>query len=108
MCRDHLRTQQVYASLLPSLGAELPIEIGRIEASFRYPVKSMRGDPLVAATLGWHGLEGGRRPAFRRLDERGGLVSDCEQAPRPYRNDAQRSLCDGNLDPDGQSPAPNC
>jgi len=49
------------------------IEIGQIEAIFRYPVKSMRGEPLDAATLGWHGLDGDRRFAFRRLDERGGF-----------------------------------
>jgi len=49
----------------------MPIEIGRIEAIFRYPVKSMRGEPLDAAALGWHGLDGDRRLAFRRLDERG-------------------------------------
>jgi uncharacterized protein YcbX len=30
----------------------MPIEIGEIEAIFRYPVKSMRGEPLAAATLG--------------------------------------------------------
>ncbi len=51
----------------------MPLEIGRIEALFRYPVKSMRGDPLDAAALSWHGLEGDRRLAFRRLDERGGF-----------------------------------
>jgi uncharacterized protein YcbX len=51
----------------------IPIEIGQIEAIFRYPVKSMRGEPLDAATLGWHGLDGDRRLAFRRLDERGGF-----------------------------------
>ncbi len=51
----------------------MSIEIGRIEAIFRYPVKSMRGEPLDAATLGWHGLDGDRRFAFRRLDERGGF-----------------------------------
>src|SRR6185436_19268661 len=51
----------------------MPIEIGQIEAIFRYPVKSMRGEPLDAAALGWHGLEGDRRLAFRRLDERGGF-----------------------------------
>src|SRR5438309_7752281 len=49
----------------------MPIEIGQIEAIFRYPVISMRGEPLDAATLGWHGLDGDRRLAFRRLDERG-------------------------------------
>jgi uncharacterized protein YcbX len=51
----------------------MSIEIGQIEAIFRYPVKSMCGEPLDAATLGWHGLEGDRRLAFRRLDERGGF-----------------------------------
>src|SRR3954470_9794392 len=49
----------------------MPIEIGEIEAIFRYPVKSMRGEPLDTAALGWHGLDGDRRLAFRRLDERG-------------------------------------
>ena len=48
----------------------MPIEIGQIEAIFRYPVKSMRGESLAAATLGWHGLDGDRRLAFRRLDGR--------------------------------------
>jgi uncharacterized protein YcbX len=51
----------------------MPIEIGQIEAIFRYPVKSMRGEALDAATLGWYGLDGDRRLAFRRLDEPGGL-----------------------------------
>lgn len=46
-------------------------EIGQIEAIFRYPVKSMRGESLEAAALGWHGLDGDRRLALRRLDERG-------------------------------------
>ena len=51
----------------------MPVEIGQIEAIFRYPVKSMRGEPLDAATLGWYGLDGDRRLAFRRIDERGGF-----------------------------------
>jgi len=55
------------------LGVKMPIEIGKIEAIFRYPVKSMRGEQLEAATLGWHGLEGDRRLAFCRLHERGGF-----------------------------------
>ena len=49
------------------------IELGQVEGIFRYPVKSMRGEALDAATLGWHGIEGDRRLAFRRLDERGGF-----------------------------------
>jgi uncharacterized protein len=51
----------------------MPTEIGRIEAIFRYPVKSMRGESLDAAALGWHGIEGDRRFAFRRLDVSGGF-----------------------------------
>jgi len=51
----------------------MPIEIGQVEAIFRYPVKSMRGESLDTATLGWHGLDGDRRLAFRWLDERGGF-----------------------------------
>jgi len=49
------------------------IEIGQVEAIFRYPVKSMRGERLEVATLGWHGLEGDRRLAFRRMNDRSGF-----------------------------------
>ena len=45
---------------------DMPIEIGQVEAIFRYPVKSMGGERLEVAKLGWHGLEGDRRLAFRR------------------------------------------
>jgi uncharacterized protein YcbX len=51
----------------------MPVEIGQIEALFRYPVKSMRGEPLQACRLGFHGLEGDRRLALRRLDAAGGF-----------------------------------
>jgi uncharacterized protein YcbX len=53
----------------------MPIEIGQIEAIFRYPVKSMAGVRLEAAKLGWHGIEGDRRLAFRRMriDDRSGM-----------------------------------
>jgi hypothetical protein len=49
------------------------VELGTIEALFRYPVKSMRGERLDAATLGWHGLDGDRRFALRRLGVPGGF-----------------------------------
>jgi hypothetical protein len=49
------------------------IKIGHVEAIFRYPVKSMGGERLDAANLGWHGLDGDRRMAFRRMDERSGF-----------------------------------
>jgi uncharacterized protein YcbX len=48
-------------------------EIGRIEAIFRYPVKSMAGERLEVAHLDWHGLDGDRRLAFRRVDDRSGF-----------------------------------
>ena len=51
----------------------MPIEIGHVEAIFRYPVKSMGGERLEVAELGWHGLEGDRRLAFRRIDDRSGF-----------------------------------
>jgi uncharacterized protein YcbX len=47
------------------------MDIGQIEAIFRYPIKSMGGERLEAADLGWHGVEGDRRLAVRRIDERG-------------------------------------
>ncbi len=51
----------------------MKMELGHIEAIFRYPVKSMGGEPLETAQLGWHGLEGDRRLAFRKLEDRGGF-----------------------------------
>ena len=51
----------------------MPIEIGHVEAIFRYPVKSMGGERLEVANLGWHGLDGDRRLAFRRIDDRSGF-----------------------------------
>ena len=51
----------------------MPIQVGEVEALFRYPVKSMSGELLEVADLGWHGIEGDRRLAFRRADDRGGF-----------------------------------
>jgi uncharacterized protein YcbX len=48
-------------------------EVGIVEAIFRYPVKSMRGERLDAAHLGWRGLDGDRRLALRRMDDRSGF-----------------------------------
>ena len=46
------------------------IEIGQVEGLFRYPVKSMRGERLEAADLGWYGIAGDRRLALRKIDDR--------------------------------------
>jgi uncharacterized protein len=48
-------------------------EIGHVDAIFRYPVKSMRGERLEAANLGWHGLDADRRLALRRINDRSGF-----------------------------------
>jgi uncharacterized protein YcbX len=48
------------------------MKLGRISAIFRYAVKSMAGESLAVAKLGWHGIAGDRRLALRRLaDKRG-------------------------------------
>jgi uncharacterized protein len=49
------------------------MEIGDVEAIFRYPVKSMAGERIQVANLGWYGFEGDRRLAFRRMDDRSGM-----------------------------------
>ncbi len=49
------------------------MELGRISAIFRYPVKSMAGELLDVARLSWHGIEGDRRLAFRRLTDKSGF-----------------------------------
>jgi uncharacterized protein YcbX len=41
-------------------------EVGRVRAIYRYPVKSMAGELMQSAQLGWHGLDGDRRFAFLR------------------------------------------
>jgi len=49
------------------------MELGRISAIFRYPVKSMAGELLDVARLSWQGIEGDRRSAFRRLTDKSGF-----------------------------------
>jgi uncharacterized protein len=51
----------------------MTIKIGHIQAIFLYPVKSMAGVQLEAANLGWHGLDGDRRLAFRKVQDRSGF-----------------------------------
>ncbi len=49
------------------------MKVGRVHAIFRYPVKSMAGESLGVAKLSWHGIEGDRRLAFRRLADKSGF-----------------------------------
>jgi hypothetical protein len=96
----------------------MPIEIGHVEAIFRYPVKSMVGEQFEAASLGWHGLDGDRRLAFRRMDNRSGfpwltasklpdLLLFAPQSRENARQDAREDAANGDLPthirtPDGQ------
>src|SRR5882724_8214516 len=87
------------------------MEIGHVEAIFRYPVKSMGGERLEVAKLGWHGLEGDRRLAFRRMDDRSGFpwltASQLPDlllfAPDPREAGAQGDLPTHIRTPDGQA-----
>jgi hypothetical protein len=54
-----------------SINSSMRIELGHLSAIFRYAIKSMAGTRLDCAKLGWHGVEGDRRLAFRRLADGG-------------------------------------
>ena len=49
------------------------IRLGQVREIVRYPVKSMAGAAAESGSLGWHGLDGDRRYAFRRLADRSGF-----------------------------------
>jgi uncharacterized protein YcbX len=49
------------------------MHVGHIREIVRYPIKSMAGIPTDSAFVGWHGLEGDRRFAFRRLNDKSGF-----------------------------------
>ena len=47
--------------------------VGHVKALYRYPVKSMRGEPLDEAQLGFLGFAGDRRFAFIQTEDRTGF-----------------------------------
>src|SRR5262245_725382 len=49
------------------------VSIGNVRELVRYPVKSMAGIAAESAVLGWYGLEGDRRFAFRRFGDESGM-----------------------------------
>jgi len=81
------------------------MEAGRIRAIFRYPVKSMAGEPLDVARLGWHGIEGDRRFAFRRLTDQSGFPwLNASKLPelllyKPLRLDSNANIENSELPP---------
>jgi len=88
----------------------MPAKIGHVEAIFRYPVKSMGGERLEFAEMGWHGVDGDRRLAFRRIDDRSGfpwltaskLPDLLLFAPQRREDGAQRDLPTLVRTPDGE------
>ena len=81
------------------------MELGRISAIFRYPIKSMAGELLDVASLSWHGIEGDRRFAFRRLTDKSGfpwlIASKLPQLLlyKPVRLDSNANNKNGELLP---------
>ena len=49
------------------------IEVGHVSEIVRYPVKSMAGVASESAELGWHGFDGDRRFAIRRVGDQSGF-----------------------------------
>jgi len=49
-------------------GAHVSVELGRVTGLWRFPVKSMAGEALSEAEIGWHGVAGDRRWTFLRGD----------------------------------------
>jgi uncharacterized protein YcbX len=45
------------------------IDVGHLAAIWRYPVKSMRGEEMDNASLGWNGLDGDRQYAFYKATD---------------------------------------
>lgn len=72
--RESADRSGIHGSTFLALGgvdsSHVTTEIGQVEALFRYPVKSMAGESLDEANLGWHGLDGDRRLAFRKTRDR--------------------------------------
>jgi uncharacterized protein YcbX len=91
----------------------MPVEVGNVEAIFRYPVKSMRGERLDGVQIGWHGIEGDRRLAFRRIEDRSGfpwltagkLPDLLLFAPQRHEDGASGDLPTHVRTPDGRSMA---
>jgi len=62
--------------------SDSPVTVGRIGALWRYPVKSMLGEPLTSATVGEGGFDGDRR--FGLVDAGTGRVASAKR-PRLWQ-----------------------
>jgi uncharacterized protein YcbX len=67
--------------------------LGTIRQIARYPIKSMAGENVKTTAVGWHGLDGDRRLAFRRIGDTSGFPwLSASKLPamvayRPYEQD---------------------
>lgn len=59
--------------MVPVMAGVITKALGHVCELVRYPVKSMAGAVTESAFLGWHGLDGDRRFAFRRLGDDSGF-----------------------------------
>lgn len=77
--------------------------VGQVQALWRYPVKSMRGEALQEAFIGYAGVYGDRLYAFRSPDAPAGFpyLTGRELPPmllhQPYFRDKERSARPSNL-----------
>src|SRR5690349_13844707 len=67
------RARQRDGVCCPIVIGMMMIQVGHVCELVRYPVKSMAGSVTESAYLGWHGLDGDRRFAFRRLGDPSGF-----------------------------------
>jgi uncharacterized protein YcbX len=79
------------------------VQLGHVHEVRWYPVKSMAGTATNSAFLGWHGLRGDRRFAFRRVNDKSGLP--WLSASRLHELVLYQPL--GFADDDLQEPAPS-
>lgn len=85
------------------------LEVGVVRGIYRYPVKSLAGEPIQESWIGWHGVEGDRRFAFVKQNSRRGFPwFTARDNPkllqyRPYfvEPDALRNSAVHVLTPDG-------
>lgn len=82
------------------------VDVGRVDALWRYPVKSMLGEPLGSVAIDEHGIDGDRR--FAVVDAESGMVASAKRPRRWQRLLLLRSEMAGPdeiriLFPDGRS-----
>jgi uncharacterized protein YcbX len=68
-----IRPNRIRTTSEASSNHRMITRVGIVRQITRYPVKSMAGIATPSAFLGWHGLHGDRRFAFRRFNDNSGF-----------------------------------